>query len=94
MWRLKDQAEGAGKDENAVKIKNILEKLESKIELIQYIEVGIDLSRSENSYDVVLYSEFNSKQDCELYAKHPEHLKAAEFIGKVRTDRAVVDYQV
>jgi hypothetical protein len=94
MWRLKDQAEGAGKEENALKIKNMLEGLKSRIDEIQHVEVGIDVSRSEASYDVVLYSEFRNRLDCEAYARHPEHVKAAEFIGKVRTDRVVVDYEV
>jgi Stress responsive A/B Barrel Domain len=40
----------------------------------------------------VLYSEFNTEQDLELYQKHPEHVKVAEFIAKARERRAVVDY--
>ena len=35
-----------------------------------------------------------AKEDLELYQKHPEHLKVAEFIGKARERRAVVDYHV
>jgi hypothetical protein len=43
---------------------------------------------------VALYSEFDNEKDLEIYQKHPEHLKVAEFIAKVRERRAVVDYHV
>ena len=45
------------------------------------------------SYDVVLVSEFKSLEDLNIYANHPEHLKAGEFVGKVREDRIAVDYE-
>jgi hypothetical protein len=41
-----------------------------------------------------LYSAFESKQDLEIYQQHPEHQKVGAFIAKVRTGRAVVDYQI
>jgi len=41
---------------------------------------------------MVLISEFKDLRDLESYQKHPEHVKAAEFIGKVRLERKVVDY--
>jgi hypothetical protein len=42
----------------------------------------------------VLISEFKDMRDMESYRKHPEHVKAAEFIGKVQLERKVVDYTV
>jgi hypothetical protein len=41
-----------------------------------------------------LYSEFTDIDALNSYQKHPLHLEAAGFIGKVREDRAVVDYEV
>jgi len=41
---------------------------------------------------VVLYSEFRSQKDLEAYQRHPEHIRVAEFIEKVREERRVVDY--
>ena len=55
MWKLKDEAEGNSKDENAKIIKNSLEDLKGKINEIVDIEVGIDVNKSEQAYDVVLY---------------------------------------
>ncbi len=69
MWKLKDEAEGNSKAENAQIIKNSLEDLKEKINEIVNIEVGIDVNKSEQAYDVVLYSTFNSLEDLDSYQK-------------------------
>jgi Stress responsive A/B Barrel Domain len=92
MWKLKDFAEGAAKRENALKIKSSLEALKSKIKEVKFLEVGISISEAADFYDIVLISEFKDLRDLEAYRKHPEHVKAAEFIGKVQLERKVVDY--
>ena len=94
MWKLKDSAEGADKKENARKMKSKLEGLKRKIKEIRSIEVGININDSSDAYDVVLYSEFNSTEDLDAYQNHPEHLRVGDFIGKVRLERKVVDYEV
>jgi hypothetical protein len=85
---------GQGKKENALKIKASLEGLKSKIKEVKYLEVGISTSDAADFYDMVLISEFKDIRDLESYRKHPEHVKAAEFIGKVQLERKVVDYIV
>src|SRR3989304_3262883 len=91
MWKLKGFADGAGKAENARKMKSRLEELKNKIKQIKRIEVGINVIDSKDSYDVVLYSEFESIEDLQSYQKHPEHLKVGDFVGKIRLERRVVD---
>jgi hypothetical protein len=93
MWKLKEVSECGDRLQNAKKMKHELEALKTKIPQIRHIEVGINDIPSDASYDVVLYSEFNSERDLALYQKHPEHLKVAEFITKARERRAVVDYK-
>ncbi len=94
MWKLKGFAEGAGKKENALKIKASLEYLPQTIKEIRLIEVGININESPDSYDIVLYSEFDNDIDLNIYQNHPEHLKVGDFIGKVRLERRVVDYEL
>jgi hypothetical protein len=94
MWKLKDFAEGAGKAENALKIKASLEGLQGKIKGMRVLEVGINNNDSAAAYDVVLYSEFDSVEDLIAYQNNPEHTKAGDIAGKVRLDRKVVDYEV
>jgi hypothetical protein len=94
MWKLKDSAEGAGKMENARKMKALLEGLKKKIKGVRSIEVGINTNESADAYDVALYSEFASQADLQAYSEHPDHLRVGEFVGKVRLERKVVDYEV
>jgi tRNA(His) 5'-end guanylyltransferase len=94
FWNLKDYAAGASKAENALKIKAQLEGLNGKIKEIKFLEVGINNNDNPAAYDIALYSEFATKEDLDIYQRHPEHLKAGELVGKVRTDRRVVDYEV
>lgn len=94
MWKLEENAEGNTKLENAKIIKKKLEVLVGIIPEIVELEVGIDILETNQSYDVVLVSTFKSLEDLDIYAKHPEHVKVGEFVGKVRKDRIAVDYEV
>ncbi|MEW6265339.1 MAG: Dabb family protein [Thermodesulfobacteriota bacterium] len=94
FWKLKEAAEGGTKAENARKMKALLEALPAEIEEIERLEVGLDFSATPDSFDVVLSSEFASRADLETYQKHPAHLKAGEFVKKVRLERKIVDYEV
>lgn len=94
MWKLKDEAEGNSKAENAKIIKDSLENLKGKIKEIIDLEVGIDVNKSEQAYDVVLYSTFNSLEDLDSYQKNPDHVKVGSFVKKAANSRVVVDYEV
>ncbi|MCL2772509.1 MAG: Dabb family protein [Oscillospiraceae bacterium] len=89
MWKIKDFAEGKTKEENIKYIKESLENLVNLIPEIKLLEVGVSL---EPGFDAVLYSEFNSLPDLQIYQNHPEHKKIAEYIGKVREERVCGDY--
>ncbi len=93
MWKIKDSHGGETKSEIINNVKNILEELTTKISEIGELEVGINFNPSEAAYDVVLYTSFNTREDLDIYQKHPDHLKVAEYISEVRTERAVVDYE-
>ncbi len=92
-FKLKDFAEGASKDENARRIKRELEALPGKVPGVKRLEVGINIVADPMAYDIVLYTEFASQEALDKYQAHPEHQKVAQFIGKVRDQRVVVDYE-
>ena len=91
MWRL-DEAAG-DKAGNALRLKQLLEGLNGKIPGLLKLEVGIDFSREGESSDVVLYSEFESRQALAAYQTHPAHVEVAPFVKSVRAERRVVDYE-
>jgi vacuolar-type H+-ATPase subunit D/Vma8 len=94
MWRLKKQTDLAKKIAVALEMKRSLERLTSAIFEIKHLEVGMNFSLSNHAYDIVLYTEFDSKKDLEQYMKHPEHVKVKAFIDSIVDDRVVVDYEV
>lgn len=93
FWKLKEQANGLNKVENAAAIKQNLEALNGQIEGLIHLEVGLDFLGSAESADMVLYSEFESKEALEFYASHPLHKVVMPFIAEARSERRVVDYE-
>ncbi len=95
FFNLADHAEGKNKLENAQFIKTALENLINLIPEIKKIEVGINSPEAPaGNFDLSLYSEFESMADLDAYQIHPEHKKVAAYIGKIKTDRACVDYEI
>jgi len=93
LWKLKDFAEGSDKTRNAQIMKAELESLKNKIPQIKELEVGINIIPSDAAFDISLYSAFESERDLDLYQNHPEHVKVASNIAKLRENRAVIDYK-
>ena len=94
FFRLLDEAEGCTKVENAQKIKAGLEGLVDLVPCLNKAEAGINIpNATKTDYDVCLICEFNSFADVDAYQVHPEHVKVASFIAKVRSGRAAVDYE-
>jgi heme-degrading monooxygenase HmoA len=92
MWRLKDTAHGNPKEANAQLIKEKLEALNGQIPGLLKLEVGLDFSKSDMSADLVLYSEFESKEALQGYQDHPLHKAVQAFVKEARTERRVADY--
>lgn len=67
MWKLKDQAEGAGRAANALKMKSMLDACANLVPGILKFEAVVAQPGMEATYDVVLYSEFASKADLDAY---------------------------
>lgn len=93
-FKLKEFAEGASRAENARKIKQQLDELAAKVPGIEKLEVGINFVEDPMAYDIGLYCEFATRAALEAYQLHPEHQKIVQFIGKVRDQRVVVDYEL
>ena len=90
MFRFKEE----NRDNN---IEDVVKKLNALVDLIptlKSMEVGVDFSRTERAFDMSLYSKFDSKEDLQAYAIHPEHLKVVELIKSVTQESKVVDYSL
>jgi hypothetical protein len=90
MFKFKDE----NKALNMARVKDKLEDLESKIDVLKSIEVGINFTESERAMDLSLYSTFESIEDLKTYATHEEHLKVVDLIKEVTLESKVVDYKI
>ena len=88
MFRFKEE----NKETNLTEVTARLNSLVELIPTLKFIEVGLDFSRTERAFDLSLYSKFDTKEDLQAYAVHPEHLKVVELIKSVTLESKVVDY--
>lgn len=93
IWRLKESANGKSKADNACLIKEKLEGLRGKIPGMLSVEVGVDFSDTGCSGDVVLYSEFESREALAAHHEHPEYQAVMPFVQGLRVERRTVAYE-
>lgn len=94
VWKLKEQAEGRSRMENALLLKRELESMTAKIKEIRSLEVGMNFNDDQDAYDLVLVTEFARKEDLEVYQNHPEHQRVVAILRRLRETRVVVDYKI
>lgn len=88
MFKFKEN----NKSDNIKQASEMLNALVSKIEPLISMEVGVDFVQSERSFDVSIYTTFNTKEDLAAYAVHPAHVEVVNFIKEVTEISRVVDY--
>ncbi len=70
-----------------------LRGLKDKIELVKELEVGEDVGGKPNSYDIVLNSVFETFDDVEAYAVHPDHVEVVNMVRKICESSLKVDFE-
>jgi hypothetical protein len=70
-----------------------IEELGQKIPALQHIEAGLNFSDRDTAYDIALVSEFQSREDLDIYRTHPDHLALLDFLKPYKRELAVVDYE-
>ena len=92
MFKMKSFETELIQNDLCIKFKEELEELAKLIPSIKHFEVGINVSESPSAYDLVIYSEFKTEEDLDLYRNHPEHLRVLEIAKQVTIKTRVVDY--
>ena len=92
LFKLKEYSPEE-KSKVIAELKTLLEGLKDKIEVVKFIEVGMNYELQAKSYDLVLLSHFETLEDLDEYRVHPEHLKVVKRIGEITVSRAAVDYK-
>ena len=93
MWNVRGD-DAAARTRNVALVKAQFESLRGRIPGLLHLEVGIDDSRIDYACDVVLVTEFESREALAGYAEHPEHLRVRRVLGDLRSARHQVDYEI
>lgn len=89
FFKLKDNNK-----ENVEKAREILMQVEGRVPTLKTVKVGIDVVRSERSYDLALIATFDSREDMDAYQIHPVHTE--EVLANLRPmleSSAAVDFE-
>lgn len=70
-----------------------LEDLKDKIEVVRELKVGRDVGNKPNSYHIALDSVFDTFDDVETYAVHPDHVEVVKMVKEVCESSVKVDYE-
>ena len=80
--------------ENLEATRNKLLSMDGRIGLLRHLEVGVDLIRSERSYDIALTTRFDSLEDLQAYQIHPYHAgEVVPHMKSVCSSVVAVDYE-
>ena len=93
MWKFKEEAEGRTKLENMKLVRDRLYALVPIVPEIKAMEIGFDFSQTPMSYDMMLYTEFETKEDLDIYAVDGEHAKVKKIVAATTEARVVLDYE-
>ena len=80
--------------ENLAATRAKLLSMVGEIPLLRHLEAGIDVIRSERSYDIALVTKFDSLTDLQAYQIHPYHANVVvPHMKLVCSSIVAVDYE-
>lgn len=71
-----------------------LEDLQKKIDVVDCLEAGRNISDSPRSSDIVLYTEFKDLDNLDIYRTHPAHQSVVDYLQEIVSEIRVTDYEV
>lgn len=88
MFKLKDESA-----DSIEKAKNTLMDMDGKIPELKDIEVGIDITHSDRSYNLALMTKFDSLESLEAYQINPLHVGVSKHMVSVSASIVAVDFE-
>ena len=77
------------------KTRDILLSMKGRVPMLLDLEVGIDFLSSQRSYDIILETYFNNKEDLEKYQNDPYHCEVVKTHMHANTTASIaVDYEI
>jgi len=91
---MHDFAEGQDKESNINYLFKEINEINKEFPLLKKLDCHKSLKQGGHFWDLILEMEFETFDDLQRYQDYPRHVKLHEFSVKVRSDRAVVDYEI
>ena len=89
LFKLKDTS-----PDSIAAAKEKLLSMKGNVEMLRHLEVGVDAVHSARSYDIALYTKFDSLDALQAYQVHPYHGgDVAPYMREASEAVAVVDYE-
>lgn len=77
------------------KTKEILLSMKGKVPMLIHVNVGIDFLHSDRSYDIILETYFNTKEDLDDYQNDPYHCNVVKtHMHAIRESSVAIDYEI
>ena len=92
LFKLRDDVPEAEKLRVMNAFKSAIEALPAKISCIREIKVGLNINPNEK-WHIALNSVFDTLEDVNFYAKHPDHVAAGKLLAEAKEERACVDFE-
>jgi hypothetical protein len=89
MFKLKEKNQAS-----IDKATNAMQSLVGNIDTLRFLEVGVDFKNSDRSYDLVLTTHFDDKEDFKIYEAHPFHQPVIATMVSLCTTSIAVDYEI
>ena len=80
--------------DNIAATRGKLLSMQGKIPMLRHLEAGVDVIRSERSYDIALVTKFDTLDDLQAYQIHPYHAgEVVPHMKAVCSSTVSVDFQ-
>src|SRR5689334_18659828 len=95
FWKLLDVGvHGRTRGDNSRELERQFEAMRGQVPGLRRLDFNSDELRTDESADVALYSEFDSRAAYDGYVVHPLHKDVVAFFKGLRSERRVVDYEI
>lgn len=89
MFKLKDNSPAS-----VDQAKRVLLSMKGKVKVLKNIEVGVDFLHSSRSFDLVLITDFYTRQDSFDYQEDEYHKTVVKpYMHAVRENSVAIDYE-
>jgi antibiotic biosynthesis monooxygenase (ABM) superfamily enzyme len=79
-------------EEKFSQLEKMLSAIPSQISEVKGYHFGLDVVRSQRSYDFGLAADFDDLQSLECYQNHPKHQKVVSLLKEICEDMKAVDF--